>query len=208
MRGNEKGEITSAGLLQLIKRMLQDRDRQRQIQQIREMSLPQGVYQVIVIDPPWQYWLRSTDITHRGRTRYPSMSMDELKSLYVPIAEDGVVWLWATNAFLREAFTLLDCWGLDYKTMLTWVKPYFGIGNWLRGQTEHCSLAIKGNYVIDGPGNVSTALLAPRGEHSEKPDAFYQLVESLCPGKRLDMFAGKRRPNWECWPEAGELVSN
>jgi N6-adenosine-specific RNA methylase IME4 len=48
--------------------------------------------------------------------------------------------------------------------------------------------------------NQSTLLLAPKGEHSAKPDAFYALVESLCPAPRyLELFARKARPSWDVW---------
>ena len=36
-------------------------------------------------------------------------------------------------------------------------------------------------------------------EHSRKPDAFYALVESLCPAPdngRLELFAREARPGW------------
>jgi hypothetical protein len=30
-------------------------------------------------------------------------------------------------------------------TILTWTKDRIGNGHWLRGQTEHCILAVRGN---------------------------------------------------------------
>ncbi len=69
---------------------------------------------------------------------------------------------------------------------------------WLRGQTEHCILAIKGNPVMMLT-NQSTVLHAPVREHSRKPAEFYALVESLCPARdRLDLFAREQRPGWAC----------
>lgn len=41
-------------------------------------------------------------------------------------------------------------------------------------------------------------LSAPVGRHSEKPDAFYSIVEKLFAGPRLDLFARKHRPGWTC----------
>jgi N6-adenosine-specific RNA methylase IME4 len=32
-----------------------------------------------------------------------------------------------------------------------------------------------------------------------KPDEFYALVESLCPGSKLEMFARMVRPGWKAW---------
>jgi N6-adenosine-specific RNA methylase IME4 len=128
------------------------------------------------------------------------MTTDEICALPVPglAHEDSVLWLWATNAHLRDAFRVLDAWGFQQKTVLTWVKDRMGTGDWLRGQTEHCVLALRGNPVVTLT-NQSTVLDAPRGEHSEKPEEFYRLVESLCPGSKLEMFARTPRPGWAQW---------
>jgi hypothetical protein len=44
----------------------------------------------------------------------------------------------------------------------------------------------------------TTALHAPRGAHSERPDAFFDLVETLCPAPRYAyLFCRNSRPNWD-----------
>jgi len=35
-------------------------------------------YSLIVVDPPWQYNLRESDSTHRGRCPYPNMNVSIL----------------------------------------------------------------------------------------------------------------------------------
>jgi N6-adenosine-specific RNA methylase IME4 len=46
--------------------------------------------------------------------------------------------------------------------------------------------------------NQTTALHAPVGKHSEKPEKFYRLVEYLCPAPRYaELFARSTRPNWD-----------
>ena len=112
------------------------------------------------------------------------------------LADDAVVWLWATNAHLPEAFSVLAAWGLTYKTMLTWVKDRIGTGDWLRGQTEHCLMAVKGKPAVQLT-NQSTVLMAKAGEHSAKPDEFYAMVETLCHGSRVDVFARIKREGWQ-----------
>ncbi len=179
----------------------QVRDKVKQKQQeedIKATVLPAGQFQVIVVDPPWQYDSRASDPTHRGRLPYKSMSMEELEALEIPAADNSIMWLWVTNSFLHQALHLLDQWGFEYKTMLTWAKPSIGLGDWLRGQTEHCLLGVKGNYRIS-PKGISTLLQAPTGRHSEKPDDFYALVDGLCVGTRIDMFARKEREGWDTW---------
>jgi N6-adenosine-specific RNA methylase IME4/ParB-like chromosome segregation protein Spo0J len=162
--------------------------------------LPRGPFRVIVADPPWAYDSRASDVSHRAANPYPQMALDAIRAL--PVAsvahDDAILWLWTPNSHLREAFTVLDAWGFRHKTVLTWAKDRIGTGDWLRGQTEHCLLAVRGRPVVT-LSNQSTLITGPLREHSRKPDAFYALVESLCPapmGGRLELFARQARPGW------------
>lgn len=160
-----------------------------------------GPFRVIVSDPPWQYDKRVGDATHRGDLPYPTMTIDEICALDVrSLAHpDGcVLWLWTTNAHMRDAYKVLDAWGFSERTILTWVKDRMGLGDWLRGQTEHCILAVRGAPVVTLT-NQSTALPGPVREHSRKPDSFYELVEALCAGNKLEMFCRTPRTGWSAW---------
>lgn len=161
---------------------------------------PDGRYQVIVSDPPWKYDSRAEDTTHRGKNQYPDMATEELCAL--PVAslaqDDCVLWLWTTNAFMRDAYRCLDAWGFREKTILTWDKELLGLGDWLRNVTEHCVLAVRGKPVVSLT-NQTTIIRERRREHSRKPDAFYALVEALCPGSKLEMFARTSREGWTPW---------
>jgi N6-adenosine-specific RNA methylase IME4 len=191
------------GRAKTLRKALQQIRRQKQIEQIRKAPPVEGKYAVLVVDPPWRYDKRPEDVTQRGQTPYPTMSPEELMALKLPAADDCILWLWATNAHMPLAFQLLEHWGFTSKTILTWVKPRIGVGDWLRGQTEHCILAIKGHPVARPPGATSTVLAAPTGKHSEKPDAFYQIVEQLCSGSKAELFSRKEREGWRCF--GGEL---
>ena len=159
--------------------------------------LPTGPFRVIVADPPWQYDTRASDVTHRANLPYPEMSIAAICALPIEAlaAEESVLWLWTTNAHMRESYDVLQAWGFESKTILTWGKQRFGAGNWLRGQTEHCHLAVKGKPTVLLT-NQSTLLLSAAGEHSAKPDAFYALVETLCPGSKVELFARRAREGW------------
>src|SRR5512132_2301430 len=124
------------------------------------------------------------------------MGIDEIRAL--PVANLAHAdWLWTTNAHMREAFGVLEAWSFQHKTILTWLKNRIGTGDWLRGQTEHCLLAVRGKPVVQ-LSNQTTVLQAPAGEHSSKPQAFYDLVESLCPAPRYcERFQRRPRPNWD-----------
>ena len=173
----------------------------KQVQQINTEPAkpPSGRYRVLVVDPPWSYG-RAGDQSHRSANPYAQMALEDIHRL--PIAEwahdDCVLWLWTTNAFLREAFACLDAWGFEQKTVLTWVKNRMGTGDWLRGKTEHCIMAVRGKPTVSLT-NQTTALLADAGEHSAKPAEFYAMVEGLCPGSKLDVFARASRNGWEVY---------
>ena len=165
---------------------------------IPSVSLPEGLFEVITIDPPWPYGGSYDLHSHRVDSPYPEMSLEELAKLEIPASDNSILWLWTTNAFMHEAYHLLEAWGFEPKTILTWFKERTGVGYWLRGQTEHCILAVRGSPQITHEAQ-GTALLAKASDHSRKPDEFYELVESLCPGKKLDMFARRERDGWEVW---------
>lgn len=162
--------------------------------------LPTGPFRVIVADPPWPYHNRAEDSTHRAANPYPAMTTDDIKALPVPgmAADDCVLWLWTTNAHMRQAFDVLDAWGFEHKTILTWVKDKMGLGDWLRGQTEHCLMAVRGKPIVLLT-NQTTVIYGPLREHSRKPDEFYRLVDQLCPGAKLEMFAREHRDGWAIW---------
>jgi len=156
-------------------------------------ELPTGPFQVIVADPPWRY-------ESGNSLPYPTMDIEEIKAM--PVAEiadeNAILWLWTTNAHLRVAFDVVEAWGFEYRTLLTWVKDKMGTGEWLRGQTEHCMLAVRGKPVFLH-GNHTTALRAARREHSRKPAEFYALVEATSPGGRVELFARERRDGWQAF---------
>jgi len=159
-------------------------------------------YQTIVLDPPWD-WGDEGDIDQFGRARptYQTMPFEEVKALPIrELATDNAhIYLWITNRSLPKGFILLDAWGFRYITMLTWCKPHFGMGNYFRGSTEQILFGVRGSLELLRH-DVGTWFAAPRsGQHSTKPDAFYELVERCSPGPWLDVFSRQDRPGWARW---------
>jgi ParB/RepB/Spo0J family partition protein len=154
-------------------------------------ALPTGPFQVIVADPPWRYDCGSS-------LPYPTMPIEDIRAMPVRdmADENAILWLWTTNAHLSVAFGVIDSWGFEYKTLLTWVKDRMGTGEWLRGQTEHCLLAARGKPVFLH-GNRGTVLEAARREHSRKPEEFYALVEETCRGSKVELFGRQEREGWQ-----------
>jgi N6-adenosine-specific RNA methylase IME4 len=173
-------------------------------------SLPAGIgFAVIALDPPWD-WGDEGDQDQLGRARptYGTMSIDEVTQ-YEPFKdgrgvgdfadEDCHLYLWITNRSLPKGFGLLDAWGFRYVTCLTWCKPSIGMGNYFRGSTEHVLFGVKGSQPLKRK-NAGTWFAAQRGkQHSEKPEEFYELVESCSPGPYLELFArAQRGGDWTC----------
>lgn len=177
----------------------------KQIEAIAETEYPAGKYHVIVIDPPWRYEKRREDITHRAAVPYPDMTIDEIKNWEQDnggvsglALDDCILWLWTTNAHMKQAYEIAEHWGFEVKTILTWIKDKMGTGDWLRGKSEHCLMCIKGKPVINLT-NQTTILNGPLREHSRKPDEFYQMVDELCPGLKIDIFSREQREGWETY---------
>jgi N6-adenosine-specific RNA methylase IME4 len=80
-----------------------------------EIIPPEGLYNVIVIDPPWPIEKIQRDCRpNQIDMDYEVMNLDQIESMKIPAAEDCHVWLWTTHKYLPAAFALLNTWGLKY----------------------------------------------------------------------------------------------
>jgi ParB family chromosome partitioning protein len=105
----------------------------QQAEAIRKEPPPlpgRGPYRVLVADPPWPYETQMEDPSPRGNLPYPTQSIAGIKALTIAsIAHvDSILWLWATNHHMREAFEVLDAWGFEHRTILSWAKDRMGQG--------------------------------------------------------------------------------
>ena len=165
---------------------------------------PKGRFAVIVADPPWRYddTLDGSDLA-RGGLQYPTMSVEEICAMKVGetlATPDCALWLWVTNAFLIDgtATRVVREWGFTPKALLTWDKGRWGAGRYLRNQTEHAILAIRGKPMVSGESH-GTLLQAPRTGHSVKPGEAFALFEAVTPAAaeaRLELFARETRKGW------------
>ena len=94
--------------------------------------------------------------------------------------------------------SLLRHWGFTYKATLVWDKERIGMGAWLRMQCEFCLVGIKGKPTWNNTKH-RDILREARREHSRKPEAFYEMVEDITVGRRLDFFSRQQRPGWETY---------
>ncbi len=160
------------------------------------LNLPEGKYEAIAIDPPWSYGREYDPESSRVANPYPEMAQDELMELEIPSADDSVMFLWTTHAFIFDAKELLDHWGFEYKATMVWNKEKIGMGHWLRMQCEFCLVGIKGK-----PNWNNTTwrdiITESRREHSRKPEAFYKMVDEIIIGRKLEYFSRTARDGWE-----------
>jgi N6-adenosine-specific RNA methylase IME4 len=196
------GEVSINQAYQEIKKEEKKTKREADIQSQREaieagsIESTDGFFDVIAMDPPWNYGREYDPDGSRVANPYPEMTQTQLLELRPPFADDCVLFLWTTHAFMFDAKELLDSWGFTYKACLVWDKEKIGMGAWLRMQCEFCLVGIKGKPYWNNT-TYRDVIREPRREHSRKPDAFYKLVEDVTAGRRLEFFSRERREGWE-----------
>jgi N6-adenosine-specific RNA methylase IME4 len=191
--------------------------------------IPSGSYGAILADPPWRFstWSakgrgRSPDgkSTHQGKAarHYETMPLDAIMALPIETAaaKDCALFLWTVDSMLPQALAVGEAWGFAYKTVaFVWAKERdtsmarllaepnqrrfpIGTGYWTRANPELCLLFTRGR-----PRRVSAAVrklvIAPRREHSRKPDEIRGHIEQLVAGPYLELFARSRAPGWDAW---------
>jgi len=124
------------------------------------------------------------------------MTHEELINLELPYANNCVLYLWTTHAFLFKAKELLDSWGFAYKATLVWDKETMGMGAWFRMQCEFCLVGIIGTPYFENTA-YRDIIKEKKKEHSQKPEGFYEMIEQINMGRKLDYFARKMRTGWD-----------
>lgn len=173
----------------------------------REAKELAGEYDVIVIDPPWPMEKIERDVTpEQVAFEYPTMQEDELAAMQLPAADDCHVWVWTTHKFLPMCLRLLDVWGLKYVCTFVWHKPGgfqpFGLPQY---NCEFAVYARRGTPQFIDTKAFPVCFDAPRGKHSEKPEAFYDVVRRVTAGRRIDIFNRRQIDGFDVWgKEANE----
>lgn len=196
-----KGEMSINQAYQTVKKEERKQLIQKQVEEIEKGNIekPDGLFDVIAIDPPWNYGTAFDSAGRRVANPYPEMTQQQLKELEIPAKENCVMFLWTTHKFIWDAKELLDTWGFAYRSMIVWDKERIGMGDLIRMQCEFCLIGIKGKPLFKDNHSVRDIIKEPRREHSRKPEAFYALVDDLCVGRKLDFFSREKREGWCCY---------
>ncbi len=181
-------------------------------------------YKLILADPPWQYNDQGTRLSpqyegkqRKSSKRYDTMSLKEICALGEWIrsitATDAILLLWSTHPIKQtHPWPVIEAWGFKYSTAIPWVKArwdekqkrfIFNIGG--GKTTRSCSEELlicthgKGASLVTDRG-IPGVIIAPRTEHSAKPDEQYKIAERMVPGgPYLELFARKRVEKWDSW---------
>ena len=170
------------------------------------MTKQRKTFRTILADPP-------TDVQQGGKLganqHYDLMTIDQIKN--IPVADlaepDAHLWLWATNAALEASLDIARAWGFTPRSILTWVKPRFALGNYLRNATEQLIFATRGRAPIQFKSQPTWAFL-PLQDHSHKPEEQFAIIERCSPGPYLELFARRRPPSDKDWSVWGNEIDS
>lgn len=184
-------------------------------------DIPPNSFGAILSDPPWTYSVFSDKGKGRSAEQhYNTMSLADICALPVaPLAKrDCHLFMWVTGPCLVKGMHLpvMEAWGFKPSSdVFVWLKAkrvdfengcFFldetvfakGMGHTSRKNAEYVVLGRRG-----APRRLSKAIhqiiVAPKREHSRKPDEIYDRIEAYCAGPYLEMFARQSRPGWTSW---------
>jgi N6-adenosine-specific RNA methylase IME4 len=155
-------------------------------------------YRVLLADPPWEYGNKST--RNAASKQYQTQSVTDICDM--PFSQmcmdDSYCFLWATVPLIREAFTVLEAWGFDYKSQFIWCKDGSpGMGNYWRISHELLLLGKRGNPPVPRPSTRAKSFLrTKRGRHSEKPKSVRAMIERMVDGPYMELYGREKVLGW------------
>jgi N6-adenosine-specific RNA methylase IME4 len=169
-----------------------------------------SLYRTIVADPPWMLEMgKSRTMGEHGgwnkpeyvaiaQLQYPQMTVEEIAALQIPAEKDAHCYIWTINKYVDETYDIMRAWGFKPAQLLTWAKTPMGLGfgGAFCTTTEFVLFGRRGN--LSAKSRIDTSWWNwKRGLHSEKPEAFQDIVEQISPGPYLEMFARRYRLGWD-----------
>lgn len=180
-------------------------------------------FDVIVADPPWAYHGQQ-DKWGAAAKFYDTMGLDDIvttNNLPDLLADNGILFLWATSPLLDIAMEAIDRWSLTFRGVaFVWVKtkknePDVPIGaqgvrpSIVKPTTEFvlsASRVKKGRPMKLHDESIRQVILAPKREHSRKPDELFRRIEAMYPeANRLEMYSRQAREGWSNWGNQTDL---
>jgi N6-adenosine-specific RNA methylase IME4 len=178
-------------------------------------GLPPRHFGCVLADPAWTFKSNSLAAPGRNaRRHYKCMTREEIAELPVAdhVADNAILFLWITGPLLALGahLPIMKAWGFKPSGMgFVWIKLNpraaslfilktdlsFGGGFTTRKNAEFCLIGKRGRSVRRDAG-VHEVIIAPRRQHSRKPDEMYPRIERYCAGPYLELFGRRERDNW------------
>lgn len=188
----------------------------KEIKKLPTPPLPKGKYQVIYADPPWAYDVDlSSGATRSPENSYPVMDLDELCKFGEKVkdisAENCILFMWITAPKLNWMNDVLEAWGFTYRTNLIWDKVKPNLGHYASARHEIIIIAGKGTCSPKCDGTTiqsidSVQSIEKSSRHSEKPEEFRKIIETLYPdSKKIELFGRKKVEGWVVWGNDANL---
>ena len=170
-------------------------------------------YDLLTVDPPWYYPGDPNAMGAAGKHYQLMPDVDVLRlDVRSYIGLKGMALVWATCPRMDFAIDAIRAWGLHYRGVaFVWVKTRKdgavigaqGIRACVTKATSELLLVAstnkKGRPLKIADESVAQVVLAPRGEHSEKPAEVYRRIERMYPdASKCELFARAERPGWAC----------
>ena len=118
------------------------------------------------------------------------------------------MFLWSTDAHMKEAMEIIKNWGFKYITIaFIWEKrtkynkEIFNLGAWTLKSYEICLFGTKGKMLKHKKvNNIRQKVVAERTKHSKKPEEVRRRIELLFGDlPRIELFARRKCPGWDVW---------
>jgi N6-adenosine-specific RNA methylase IME4 len=167
---------------------------------------------VIYADPPWPWgtWGPRGKVRSSPDHHYTESPIAEIAALPVAAlaADNCVLFLWCTWPYVAIGthVGVIEAWGFRPCTLaFDWVKQtpsgdglHWGMGYYTRSNSEPCLIAVKGSPTRLAT-DVHQIVMAPVGEHSEKPEEVRARIERLFVGPYLELYGRRPVPGWTVW---------
>jgi N6-adenosine-specific RNA methylase IME4 len=173
----EREDLSAAKL----RRLASDLKRGTTRRQLQFEAEKAALANVVYADPAWQY--SNTGLAWAAEEHYPTMSTDEICAMKVrdAVAENAVLFLWATSPMLPDALRVMEAWGFEYKTQFVWVKDKPVVGFYVHSRHELLLIGVRGSFLPETTELPESVIDAPTAEHSRKPECVYDLIERMYP---------------------------